>query len=95
VWSFELGNECLFELKFDCFLPVYLRHVLVSLGQITDHGVDGGLLVIGEDGGDRSGSTRPIVYVCIQLPCLQLQARQVVPAQGFWLICVGEERNNV
>ncbi len=60
-------------------IPVNLGHVLVCLCWIADHGVDGGLLVVGEDGGDGPGGTHTIVHVRIHLPRLQLQARQIVP----------------
>ena len=72
----------LFNLEEVCFtvmIPVNLGHVLVCLCWIADHGVDGGLLVVGEDGGDGPGGAHTIVHVRIHLPRLQLQARQIVP----------------
>ena len=72
----------LFNLEEVCFtvmIPVDLGHVLVCLCCIADHGIDGGLLVVGEDGGDGLGDAHTIVHVHIHLPRLQLQARQIVP----------------
>ena len=60
-------------------IPVNLGHILVCLCWIADHGVDGGLLVVGEDGGDGPGGAHTIVHVRIHLPRLQLQAWQIVP----------------
>ncbi len=63
------------EVCFTVMIPVNLGHVLVRLCCIADHGIDGGLLVVGEDGGDGPGGARTIIH----LPRLQLQARQIVP----------------
>ena len=74
VVLFNLGEVC-----FTVMIPVDLGHVLVCLCCIADHGIDGGLLVVGEDGGDGPSGAHTIVHVRIHLPRLQLQARQIVP----------------
>jgi len=60
-------------------LPVDFGNILVGLDRVADQGVDGGLLVVREDGGDRSRCAQPVVHVGVHFPGLQLKAWQIVP----------------
>ena len=60
-------------------LPVDFGNILVGLDRVADQGIDGGLLVVREDGWDRSRCAQPVVHVGIHFPGLQLKAWQIVP----------------